>query len=111
MRGHDERDHELSEIGQRTKNCRTGELLDTSCLPDPDLRFLETHTPAPFPEFPRQVRRILLRQLIQARNLQCFERQSISDSHTLALAQGNDSPHSLIKRRVYFRRPLLQSEE
>ena len=35
-----------------------------------------------------------------------LERQSISNPHSLKLAQSNDSPHSLIKRRVYFRRPF-----
>src|SRR5207245_8357582 len=99
-------DQELSHVG----NCAR-RLLLTVCLPNPDLGLLQTHTPAPFPEFPGQLRIILPCQFIQPRNVQCLERQSISNPHSLALTQGNDSPHSLIKLRIYFRWPFVQSEE
>src|SRR5207245_8217173 len=39
-------DQELSHVG----NCAR-RLLLTVCLPNPDLGLLQTHTPAPFPEF------------------------------------------------------------
>src|SRR6184192_894410 len=63
-------------------------LLPSICRPNPDLGLLQTHTPAPFPEFPGQIRGMLSRQFIQPRNLQCLERQSISNPHSLPLTQG-----------------------
>src|SRR6185503_11770804 len=95
----------------RERRASKAALLPSICLPNPDLGLFQTHTPAPFPEFPGQIRRILPRQFFQPRNLQCLERQSISNPHSLVLTQGNDLPHSLIKLRIYFRRPFFQSEE
>ena len=63
------------------------------------------------PEFPRQFRRILPRQFIQSRNLQGFERPGVLDPHPLALTQRDDLPHPRKERRIYFRRPLFQSEK
>src|SRR5262249_31998230 len=86
-------------------------LLFSSGLLYPVLGLLQPDVPSMYAQFSRQRRGILPRQLIQARNLERLQRQSIANPHSLALTQRDDPPDSLIKLRIYFRRPLFQSEE
>src|SRR5262249_26228717 len=86
-------------------------LLYSVCLPNPEHGLHQADTPALVVELPGQLRGILPCQFIQARNPERFERRGISNPHPFALSERHELPHSVIKRRIYFSRPLLQFKE